>query len=77
MDVQMPKVDGLQAIRSIRAEEATSKIPIVAVTALSMQGDRERCLDAGANEYINKPVNLVQLADLVERLLGELVERKQ
>ena len=69
MDIQMPVMDGLAAIREIRADAAIKDIPIVALTALVMPGDRERCLDAGATDYMSKPVSLKELAALVARLL--------
>lgn len=70
MDIQMPVLDGLAAIRQLRALPAFAATPIVALTALAMPGDRERCLEAGANEYMSKPVNLHELAALVEQLVG-------
>jgi len=69
MDIQMPVLDGIGAMLEIRAEPALRDIPIVALTALAMPGDRERCLAAGATEYLSKPVSLRMLAALVERSL--------
>ena len=69
MDIQMPVMDGLAAIREIRADSALKAIPIVALTALAMPGDRERCLTAGATDYLSKPVSLKALAALVNRRL--------
>jgi CheY-like chemotaxis protein len=69
MDIQMPVMDGLTAIREIRADAAIKDVPIVALTALAMPGDRERCLAAGATDYMSKPVSLKALAALVARLL--------
>ncbi len=66
MGVQMPGMDGLEATRHIRADRALGNIPIVALTALAMPGDRERCLQAGANDYLSKPVSLKQLAETIE-----------
>jgi PAS domain S-box-containing protein len=73
MDIQMPGMDGLEATRRIRAstDPEVAQVPIIALTALSMQGDRELCLDAGANAYVSKPVVLQQLATLVEQLLQQ------
>jgi CheY-like chemotaxis protein len=69
MDVQMPMMDGLTAIRELRADSAFKDVPIIALTALAMSGDRERCLAAGATDYMSKPVKLKELAELVEKLL--------
>ena len=72
MDVQMPEMDGLEATRHIRDPESAVKrhdVPIIAMTAHAMQGDRERCLDAGMNDYVTKPVSPQALADALERWL--------
>ena len=69
MDVQMPELDGLSAIRRLRAQPDTATIPIFAFTALAMSGDRERCLDAGANDYFSKPVKLSALATAIRSQL--------
>ncbi len=66
MDVQMPGMDGLEATRRIRANEDTARIPIVALTALAMPGDRERCVEAGVDEYLSKPVQFKQLFAIIE-----------
>ncbi|HNP71709.1 MAG TPA: response regulator, partial [Kouleothrix sp.] len=68
MDIQMPGVDGLEAIRRIRADGALAHTPIIAVTALALPRDRERCLDAGADEYMAKPVSLRMLVHTIESL---------
>ena len=69
MDIQMPEMNGLDAIRHIRADNRTKNIPIVALTALAMPGDREKCLEAGANDYISKPISLRQLIEVIESQL--------
>jgi CheY-like chemotaxis protein len=69
MDIQMPIMDGLTAIREIRGDVSMGAMPIVALTALAMMGDRERCFAAGATEYMSKPVSLKGLAEMVKRLL--------
>lgn len=69
MDIQMPQLDGISAIREIRNTPTIATVPIVALTALAMPGDQERCLEAGANGYLAKPVNLKELLALVQELL--------
>jgi len=69
MDIQLPEMDGLEATRRLRARPKFVATPIIALTALAMPGDRERCLAAGVNEYIAKPVRLKELVETVERLL--------
>lgn len=72
MDVQMPEMDGLEATEIIRARERDTEdhVPIVAMTAHAMQGDRQRCLDAGMDEYIAKPIRAHQLFQTVANVLG-------
>jgi CheY-like chemotaxis protein len=73
MDVQMPEMNGFDAVAAIRAlEHAQGRphTPIVAVTAHAMHGDRERCLEAGMDAYLSKPIRTQQLYDLVDALLG-------
>jgi CheY-like chemotaxis protein len=69
MDVQMPVMDGLEATKQIRLDPSVVNIPIIALTALAMEGDRDRCLAAGADEYISKPIKLKQLVHLIQDLL--------
>jgi signal transduction histidine kinase len=69
MDVQMPKMDGLTAIQELRKNTQYHSIPIIALTALAMPGDQERCLRAGATEYITKPVKLKHLGDRIRHWL--------
>jgi len=65
MDVMMPEMDGYETMRRIRALPQFKKLPILAVTAKAMKGDREKCLEAGANDYITKPVDMDQLLSLL------------
>jgi signal transduction histidine kinase/CheY-like chemotaxis protein len=69
MDIQMPEMDGLEAIQHLRLDERFVSTPIIALTALAMSGDRERCLEAGANEYMSKPVSLKALAETIQKLV--------
>ena len=70
MDVQMPLVNGLEATKTIRLDEQQSKnhMPIIAMTAHAIKGDRERCLEAGMDEYISKPIDSDKLFDAIEKL---------
>ena len=68
MDVQMPHLDGLAAMRALRASAATARTPMIALTALAMPGDEARCREAGADEYLAKPIALQRLLKLIERL---------
>ncbi len=69
MDMMMPEMDGYEAIGRIRGNKQTQDIPVFAVTAQAMPGDREKCLEAGANAYISKPVNVDVLIELLNTYL--------
>jgi CheY-like chemotaxis protein len=70
MDCQMPELDGFEATARIRsAEDEGYRIPIIAMTASAMRGDRERCLEAGMDDYVSKPVRIEALRDVLERWL--------
>ena len=71
MDIQMPEIDGFEATAQIRARETgDQRVPIIAMTASAMEGDRERCLEAGMDDYIAKPLRPDQLDAVLERWLG-------
>lgn len=75
MDCQMPEMDGYEATRAVRAPDSTAlnpRIPIVAMTANALTGDRERCLEAGMNDYLSKPINTKALADCLALHLSTL-----
>jgi CheY-like chemotaxis protein len=65
MDIMMPELDGYDTIRIIRGLQEFKNLPIIAVTAKAMKGDREKCIEAGASDYISKPVNIEQLLSLL------------
>src|SRR6185369_14034407 len=72
MDVQMPEMDGFEATRAIRLEEQGTKrhLPIVAMTAHALKGDKERCLDAGCDGYLAKPIDSQSLYETVEGIVA-------
>jgi CheY-like chemotaxis protein len=71
MDVSMPQMNGLEATAAIRAEEAGGRrVPIVGVTAHALKGDRERCLEAGMDDYLPKPISPKALRGKIERWLS-------
>ncbi|MBI3882661.1 MAG: response regulator, partial [Sphingobacteriales bacterium] len=71
MDMMMPEMDGYETIKAIRSNPVTKNIPIIAVTAKAMTGDREKCIAAGASDYISKPVDIDQLVSLLRIWLYE------
>jgi two-component system cell cycle response regulator DivK len=71
MDIQLPDIDGVQALGRLRADARTASIPVVALTAQAMHGDRQRFLDAGFDAYISKPVDVVEFVNTVKEHCGE------
>ena len=71
MDIQLPDIDGVDALGRLRADARTASIPVVALTAQAMHGDRERFLDAGFDAYISKPVDVLEFVKTVKEHCGE------
>jgi two-component system cell cycle response regulator DivK len=65
MDVQLPGIDGVEALARLRGDERTASIPVLALTAQAMHGDRERFLEAGFDGYLSKPVDVIELVNAV------------
>ncbi len=77
MDVQMPELDGVETVRAIRTQEHLKSLPVIAMTAHAMLGDRERFLDCGMSDYIAKPIDEEQLLAVLSRWIHVETERKQ
>jgi two-component system, cell cycle response regulator DivK len=71
MDVQLPKLSGLDATRAIRADPDTAKIPIIVVTSFALSGDDKKAMDAGASAYLAKPYSPRQLLDTIRKMAGD------
>jgi CheY-like chemotaxis protein len=70
MDIHLPGMDGLSVVRAIKADERTARIPILALTAHAMRGDKDRFLEAGCDGYISKPIDVKTFIASIERYLG-------
>ncbi len=71
LDMKMPDMDGYQTAAALRGDETTENIPIVAVTAQAMLGDREKAIEAGCSEYVTKPIDAALLTETVKRYLAK------
>jgi two-component system cell cycle response regulator DivK len=69
MDIQLPDINGLEATKKIRASASAGKVPIIALTSYAMVGDRERALEAGCTDYIEKPLNPETIADEIKKYI--------
>jgi CheY-like chemotaxis protein len=70
MDMSLPVVDGWEAARRVKADDATRSVPVIGLTAHAMAGDREKAIEAGCDDYDTKPVDLERLISKMEKLLG-------
>ena len=70
MDMSLPVIDGWEATRRVKANDATRKIPVIALTAHAMAGDREKAMEAGCDDYETKPIEITSLIGKMEKLLG-------
>ncbi|MGE0812408.1 MAG: response regulator [Vicinamibacterales bacterium] len=74
MDINLPKIDGWEATRRLKANPATASVPVVALTAHAMVADRQKCFDAGCDEFETKPVDLKRLVEKMHALLAARVQ---
>jgi two-component system cell cycle response regulator DivK len=71
MDIQLPKMSGIDATRALRAQEATANTPILVITSFALSGDEQKAKDAGASAYLAKPYSPFHLLDMIRKLLPE------
>ncbi len=73
MDIQLPKIDGLEVTRRLRKTKAFRRIPVIAMTAYAMKGDKEKAIEAGCDAYLSKPINTRELP----RVIAEMLRQRQ
>lgn len=71
LDINLPGIDGLELARRFKADERLSSVPLIATTAQVLVGDRERCLEAGCDDYLPKPLDIRKLREVIRQHLGE------
>ncbi len=71
MDMSLPEMDGWEVSRCLKADPEVADIPIIALTAHAMNGDRQRCIEAGCNDYMPKPVNLKELGEMITKYIDD------
>jgi CheY-like chemotaxis protein len=71
MDIQLPKVSGLEVARRLRGIPSFSRVPIIAITAYAMKGDKEKAIDAGCDAYLSKPINTRELPQVIAQMLSK------
>jgi two-component system cell cycle response regulator DivK len=67
LDITLPGIDGIEVVRQIKVDEALQNIPVIALTASAMRGDRERFLEEGCDDYLSKPIQVMELIEMVEK----------
>ena len=71
MDIQLPKIDGLEVTRRLRKTQAFRRIPVIAMTAYAMKGDKEKAIEAGCDAYLSKPINTRELPGVIAEMLSQ------
>jgi two-component system cell cycle response regulator DivK len=72
MDVQLPGIDGMQAMKSLKSDPVTQQIPIIALTSFAMSGDQEQFIKEGFDDYISKPINIKEIPEIVNKYIGDV-----
>ncbi|MCE7861825.1 MAG: response regulator [Chloroflexi bacterium] len=67
LDITLPGIDGIEVVKRMKADDVLRHIPVIAVTASAMRGDRERFLEAGCDDYLSKPIQVTELAEMVDK----------